>query len=263
MRFDSISTFAVSTPLIPRTLPNPSLSVAPAPIVKDISVWQKYINSDEALAAYKRDSVSGQFQFGDSEFIWGGQQQCDDAGCVCRADNYDGFALIEDYICQQINCTTDRVLPNCKEPVGPFGHCCDICGGIITMDFDSRFKIIDLEKYVLETINTDYPGNQLYYSIARIPPSEENYFPSVRQQKKDQIQVLVVDSDGTGSAAKSEVAAMKKGISKLAGVSNVVVTTSGRPLNGSSISGGAIFGIIFAVGVSGCIFGFMYKVSFR
>jgi len=45
----------------------------------------------------------------------------------------------------------------------------------------------------------------------------------------------VVDSDGTGQAAKSEVQAMKKGISKIPGVANVVVTTSGRPLNASSL----------------------------
>jgi hypothetical protein len=60
------------------------------------------------------------------------------------------------------------------------------------MDFDSTFKMVDMEKYVLETINTDYPGNKLYYSIARIPASEENYFPSTRNQKRDQIQILVV-----------------------------------------------------------------------
>jgi len=26
------------------------------------------------------------------------------------------------------------------------------------MDFEKEFKMIDLEKYVLETINADYPG---------------------------------------------------------------------------------------------------------
>ena len=46
--------------------------------------------------------------------------------------------------------------------------------------------------------------------------------------------MLIVDSDGTGTAAKSEVAAMEKGIKKIPGVSNVVITVSGRPLNASS-----------------------------
>ena len=39
-------------------------------------------------------------------------------------------------------------------------------------------------------------------------------------------------------------------MSKLPGVSNVVVTISGRPHNASGLSGGAIFGVILAVAVA-------------
>lgn len=53
---------------------------------------------------------------------------------------------------------------------------------------------------------------------------------------------------------------MQKGVSKVNGVSNVEVTTSGRPLNISGLSGGAIFGVIFAVCVAGVFGNFVYKV---
>ena len=39
-------------------------------------------------------------------------------------------------------------------------------------------------------------------------------------------------------------------MSKLPGVSNVVVTISGRPHNASGLSGGAIFGVILAIAVA-------------
>ena len=109
-----------------------------------------------------------------------------------------------------------------------------------------------MESYVQDNIKTDWPGNQLFYTINRIPPSEENYNPRRVKSlaKNDKIQVLIIDTDGTGTKAKNEVNKvsnnvffkfvlnserfqLKKGIAKLDGVSNVEVTTSGRPSIGS------------------------------
>ena len=71
---------------------------------------------------------------------------------------------------------------------------------------------------------------------------------------------MVVDSDGTGTNAKTEVNKLKKGVSKINGVSNVEVTTSGRPNVGSgAFTGGEIFGIIVGIVVACCLFGFIYK----
>ena len=54
----------------------------------------------------------------------------------------------------------------------------------------------------------------------------------------------------------------RKGISKIPGVSNVQVTTSGRPNIGSgAFSGGEIFGILFGVVVALVIANFAYKVG--
>ena len=54
-----------------------------------------------------------------------------------------------------------------------------------------------------------------------------------------------------------------KGISKIPGVSNVQVTTSGRPNVGSgAFSGGEIFGILFGIAAALFIANFAYKVGF-
>ena len=68
--------------------------------------------------------------------------------------------------------------------------------------------------------------------------------------KDDQYQLLLTDTDGSGSLAKAEVQNLKKAVGKLPGVSNVVVTISGRPHNASGLSGGAIFGVILALAVA-------------
>ena len=87
---------------------------------------------------------------------------------------------------------------------------------------------------------------------------------SNRKSGPDQIQLLVVDTDGTGKEAKIEVDKLKKGISKIPGVSNVQVTTSGRPNVGSgAFSGGEIFGILFGVVAALVIANFAYKVGIQ
>ena len=68
-------------------------------------------------------------------------------GCLCREDNYNGKVEVEEMICNQIDCST-RSFVDCREPVNPFGHCCPICGGIITLDFDSRFIFNDMKDFV-------------------------------------------------------------------------------------------------------------------
>lgn len=68
-------------------------------------------------------------------------------GCLCREDNYNGKVEVEEMICNQIDCST-RSFIDCREPVDPFGHCCPICGGIITLDFDSNFVFNDMKDFV-------------------------------------------------------------------------------------------------------------------
>ena len=65
-----------------------------------------------------------------------------------------------------------------------------VCGGIITFDFDEDFKFAEAEKFVQESVRNDVSGNAVYINIARIPPSEENYFPLSREQKNDQFWAL-------------------------------------------------------------------------
>jgi len=65
-----------------------------------------------------------------------------------------------------------------------------------------------------------------------------------------------------GNTRSTLIKTSRKGISKIPGVSNVQVTTSGRPNVGSgAFSGGEIFGILFGVVVALVIANFAYKVG--
>lgn len=59
--------------------------------------------------------------------------------------------------------------------------------------------------------------------------------------------VLLVDSDGSGKAAKNEANILAKKLSGFSGIEKIDVINSGGT---GSMSGGAIFGIIFAVMVA-------------
>jgi len=260
VEFQALHTFGVSTEINP--IANLTYN-GPAATVFDFKFWDKLINRVN-LYDNLISTTTAKYNFGDSEFLFGtADGSCDESGCLCREDNYNGKVEVEEIICNQIDCST-RSFIDCREPVNPFGHCCPICGGIITLDFDSKFIFNDMKDFVDDNIRIDYPSNQLFYTINRIPRTEENYDPanlfSNRKSGPDQIQLLVVDTDGTGKEAKIEVGKLKKGISKIPGVSNVKVTTSGRPNVGSgAFSGGEIFGILFGVTVALVIANFAYK----
>merc|ERR1712130_411717 len=70
------------------------------------------------------------------------------------------------------------------------------------------------------------------------------------------VQILLVDSDGTGKAAKNEAAHLQKILSGHQGVVSIELQTSGGTGN---LSGGAIFGILFSVCFVGFVGFFVYK----
>ena len=163
-----MNTFGVSTAI------NPIANLTyqgPAATVSDFKFWNKLINKAN-LYDNLISTTSAKYNFGDSEFLFGTVDgTCDESGfetfeglialsptmsptsligilgCLCREDNYNGKVEVEEMICNQIDCST-RSFIDCREPVNPFGHCCPICGGIITLDFDSNFIFNDMKDFV-------------------------------------------------------------------------------------------------------------------
>lgn len=67
---------------------------------------------------------------------------------------------------------------------------------------------------------------------------------------------MLVDSDGTGKVAKNEAHNLEKKLKTFEGVEEISIINSGGTGN---ISGGGIFGIIFAIAIAGLLGFFVYR----
>ena len=86
VEFDSKATFGISTsenPIQNLTYPGPAATV------QDINFLGGLITTDEQFKQ-KVSTTSAKYNFGDSSFLFGATKSCDDAGCLCREDDFSG-----------------------------------------------------------------------------------------------------------------------------------------------------------------------------
>ncbi|XP_042360588.1 protein amnionless [Plectropomus leopardus] len=99
--------------------------------VKSVSVLGKKFVSQSEFSQYL-GSRSGQLQFHGSSAVTVGNQECGDpTGCDC------GNSAVHQQICSTVKCAS----VSCKKPILPVGHCCDICGAIVTIRYAAGFNL--------------------------------------------------------------------------------------------------------------------------
>ncbi|XP_053194447.1 protein amnionless [Scomber japonicus] len=118
--FKALSSFRVDT--------SASLSSIP---VKSVSVLGKTFDSKSDFTQYL-SSRTGQLQFHGSSTVTVGNSGCvDPSGCDC------GNSVNNQKICATVTCPS----LSCKKPLSPLGHCCDVCGAIVTIRYASSFNL--------------------------------------------------------------------------------------------------------------------------
>lgn len=138
--FKDLSSFRVDTSSSQPSLP-----------VKSVSVLGKVFTSKSEFSQYL-SSHSGHLQFQGSTPITVGNPGCGDpSGCDCGNREY------HDQICGTTTCGS----VNCKEPVLPVGHCCEVCGAIVAIHYTTGFN---LQTY-RERIRHLFLGQPQYKSI--------------------------------------------------------------------------------------------------
>ncbi|XP_034448177.1 protein amnionless [Hippoglossus hippoglossus] len=121
--FEALSSFRVDTSSSQSNIP-----------VKSVSVLGEMFDSRSEFSQYL-SSRSGQLQFHGSSAVTVGNPGCGDpSGCEC------GNSVNRQRICSSVTCAS----PNCKKPLFPVGHCCEVCGAIITIHYAASF---DLQSY--------------------------------------------------------------------------------------------------------------------
>uniref|UniRef100_A0A3P8YCK0 Protein amnionless n=1 Tax=Esox lucius TaxID=8010 RepID=A0A3P8YCK0_ESOLU len=99
--------------------------------VQSVTVLSKKFSRSSEFSQYL-GSHSGQMQFHGSSAPSVGAATCEDAsGCNC------GNSVNHDRICSKVKCAP----MSCKKPLYPTGHCCDVCGAIVTVQYTLGFNL--------------------------------------------------------------------------------------------------------------------------
>uniref|UniRef100_A0A8D3B6C4 Protein amnionless n=1 Tax=Scophthalmus maximus TaxID=52904 RepID=A0A8D3B6C4_SCOMX len=102
--------------------------------VRAVSVRGKVFDGRAEFAQYL-SSRSGRLQFHGSSAVTVGNPGCGDpSGCEC------GNSANRRRICSSVTCASVE----CKKPLLPVGHCCEVCGAIVTIRYAAGF---DLQTY--------------------------------------------------------------------------------------------------------------------
>ncbi|XP_019471442.1 protein amnionless isoform X2 [Meleagris gallopavo] len=106
--------------------------------VQSISLMGQELSSAEAWAEYLR-SPSAAWQFhGNATLQVTGTRCPHSSGCAC-GNSQDG-----DRICASLLRAERCPALACHSPLRPLGHCCGVCGAVVTLDFKPEF---DLQQY--------------------------------------------------------------------------------------------------------------------
>lgn len=99
--------------------------------VKSVSVLGKKFSSSSEFSQYA-SSPTGKLQFHGSSTLRVSGSPCGDiTGCDC------GNSGNHQLICSTVNC----VHLECKKHLTPVGHCCDVCGAIMSIHFSKSFSL--------------------------------------------------------------------------------------------------------------------------
>lgn len=111
-------------------------------------------------------------------------KKCKDVtGCACGNDK----GIIMHKICELQTAKCPPV--QCDSPITPRGHCCPVCGIVMTLDFAYGFKMKRLSNKINSNFFPDSRTNKEVYMI-------------LSKTSNERIQLVVLDSDNSGSQAK-------------------------------------------------------------
>ena len=210
--------------------------------IKSLSI-QGVIHTQDSLTEFlKTTEGKKQFDVSQEGQLQITQEECKDVtGCACGNDR----GMIMHKICEY---QATKCPPlSCHTPIMPKGHCCQICGTILIMDYRYGFKLAVLQQKIKENFIDGRKGN---------------VFVVISKLSNDRIQMVIRDVDNDGMQAKKSGEKMKeyiekdiRGLQKL-GLSSITIQASGDSLKPSTShikskkflhSSGSIAGVVIAI----------------
>ncbi|NXN45787.1 AMNLS protein, partial [Rhinoptilus africanus] len=224
--------------------------------LRSISLMGQELSSPEAWAGYLR-GPSAPLQFhGNGTLQVTGTDCPDKSGCAC------GNAPDGDRICAALRRASGRQCPavTCQSPLQPLGHCCQICGATINLDFTPDF---DLQKYQDRLVQAllsqpKYAGVRM--AISKVHKAQ-TFLGVIPQSSTPLIQIVLMDDEAgaqTGTAAEQLAADIMGDIAQhgeALGISNgKMEVATGSTFSGqvgshtlNRITAGTVLGLLFSL----------------
>ncbi|RXN29576.1 amnionless-like protein [Labeo rohita] len=159
--------------------------------VKSVSVLGKKFTSNSEFSQYL-SSNSGKLQFHGSSSLRVGGSGCDDTtGCIC--DNSGN----RDKICSNVKCDPLE----CKKPLHPVGHCCNVCGAIVNVQFSSKFNFESYRQRLEHLFLIQHKYESIQMALSKVS-KEQRLLRVIPFGTTQEIQVLLLDQKTGQEAGK-------------------------------------------------------------
>ncbi|XP_071972329.1 protein amnionless isoform X2 [Engystomops pustulosus] len=237
--------------------------------LRSISVLGKKFTNNEDFSQYLK-SPSGKLQFSGLAQPQITNSRCQDStGCLCGNDG-----MFRDICSARLQYTRNKCPEaTCANPLQPIGHCCAICGVIISLEYSSTFNLETYRSRLLHAFLSLMKYSSIKLAISKVR-SSSSIFSAVRLSEELIIQIVLIDGK-EGSLAGSDALQLGKdiladiethgetfGITKaeMQFATGGVTSPHQKPMSAGAISG-IVIGTILGLSLIGVSY-FLYRMDF-
>ncbi|XP_068606471.1 protein amnionless [Brachionichthys hirsutus] len=225
--------------------------------VRSVSVLGKVFHKKSEFSQYL-GSRSGRLQFHGSSAVAVGELGCDDlSGCIC------GNTANHQQICSTVTCAT----VSCKKPLLPEGHCCNICGAIVTINYATNFNLQTYRDRIHNLFLTLPKYKSIHLGMSKVLKSQK-LMGIVPFGTSPVIQVVILDGeDGeqAESLARDIIRDSRSHGSYIGVVKAEFQASSGsdRPGVPAGVVTGAVFGVLALIALISVLVFLVHKEVVR
>lgn len=208
--------------------------------VKSVSVLGKKFSDSSDFSQYATSHL-GKLQFHGSSAVRVSGSACNDiTGCEC------GNSANHDRICSDVKCPH----LGCKIALNPVGHCCDVCGAIVTIHFSDSFDIESYHQRVQHLFLSLSKYKSIKMAMSKVSKTQR-LMRFIPYKSTQEIQVVLLDENTgphSGKLAETLAQDIMRDINAQGshlGIDSAEFHASSGPSGG--LSGGAVAGVILGI----------------
>ncbi|XP_026772927.2 protein amnionless [Pangasianodon hypophthalmus] len=212
--------------------------------VKSVMVLGRKFTDNSYFSEYTSSDL-GKLQFHGSSAVRVSGSACDDiTGCEC------GNSGNHDRICSNVKCPE----LDCKKPLYPVGHCCDVCGAIMTIHFSDSFNIESYRQRLQHLFLSLSKYKSIQMALSKVSKTQR-LMRVIPYGITQEIQVVLLDENTGPQSGKLAEALAKDILSDIdaqgshLGIDSAEFHASSGASSGdvSGMSGGEVAGIILGI----------------